>query len=125
MDALTGAHSGAMLQQAKAYTDLTAVAELRGASSDDEGQLRALAGQFESLFIGMALKSMRNANEYFSQDSPFSSQQAQIYRDMFDNQISLTLAQGRGIGLADHIVRQLKQYLPQQAQEPSQIDLKL
>jgi len=102
------------LQHAQVYTDLAGLNELRSAKPGQEAEnLREIAGQFESIFIGIALKSMRNANEVFAQDSPFNSQESKMYRDMLDNQLSLTLTQGKGIGLADSIVRQLSPYLPE------------
>lgn len=104
------------LQHAQIYTDFAGLGQLRaGTPEQDEKALRELAGQFESIFIGIALKSMRSANEVFAQDSPFNSQESKLYRDMLDNQLSLTLAQGRGVGLADTIFKQLSPYLRTQS----------
>ncbi len=38
--------------------------------------------------------------------SMFSSSQGDFYQDMFDDQISMELSKGRGLGLADVLVRQ-------------------
>ena len=35
------------------------------------------------------------------------SQQSDLYQDMYDQQISLKMSQGKGIGLADMLVQQL------------------
>jgi flagellar protein FlgJ len=56
----------------------------------------------------MLLKSMREANKSFGQDSLFGSDQADMYQDMFDDQIAMQLSKGRGLGLAEMLVRQLQ-----------------
>ncbi len=102
------------LQQAQIYTDFSGLDKLRGqAKTNSSEALRQVAGQFESIFVGIALKSMRSANEVFAKDNPFNSQESRLYRDMLDNQLSLTLTQGKGIGLAESIVKQLSAYLPE------------
>jgi peptidoglycan hydrolase FlgJ len=67
--------------------------------------LREAAQQFESLFTGMVLKSMREAS--FS-DPLFGSDQANMYQDMYDEQIAAQISKGRGLGLADMLVQQLQ-----------------
>ena len=64
-----------------------------------------MAQQFESLFTKMMLKSMREATSFG--DSLFGSDQQDFYQDMFDDQLSLELSKGKGLGLADMLVRQL------------------
>lgn len=65
--------------------------------------LKAAAKQFEALFMNMMLKSMRQAE---SKDSPFENEQSRMYTSMLDQQLSQNMS-GRGIGLADALVRQL------------------
>ncbi len=79
----------------------------KDAKAQDPAALKAAARQFESLFTQMLLKSMREANKSFG-DSMFSSEQTEFYQDMFDDQMALHLSQGRGLGLADMLVRQLQ-----------------
>lgn len=67
--------------------------------------LREAAQQFESLFTGMVLKSMRQAN--FG-DTLFGSDQEDMYQDMYDDQIASEISKGRGLGLADMLVQQLR-----------------
>lgn len=125
-NSVTNAH--ASVAHAQVYTDFSGLEQLRhSAKNSDSGALRELAGQFESIFISIALKSMRAANEAFAKDSYFDSQESRFYRDMLDNQLSLTLSQGKGIGLADSLVNQLSAYLPenQKLLEPPKIDLNL
>jgi flagellar protein FlgJ len=75
----------------------------REAAQSPEG-LREVARQFESLFTTMMLKSMRSASQG---DPLFGSDQADFYQDMFDQQLAVELGKGRGLGLADMLVRQL------------------
>ena len=66
--------------------------------------LKQVAQQFEALFMQMMLKSMREAS--FGDDL-FESDQGNFYRDMYDQQLALTLAKQQGIGITDVLVRQL------------------
>ena len=75
----------------------------RAGKQDSPEALRAAAQQFESLFMNMVMKSMRDATP---QDSPFDSQQSRMYTSMLDQKISDNFAK-RGMGLADALMRQL------------------
>ena len=89
------------------YTNLSALGGLRtAAQQDSKGALPAVAKQFESIFTQMMLKSMRDASSAMGEDI-MGSQAGDAYRDMFDHQLSVTLSQGKGIGIADMLVRQL------------------
>jgi flagellar protein FlgJ len=91
------------------FADFQGLASLK---NDAKGQaptaLKEAARQFESLFTQMLLKSMREANKSFGEDSLFGSDQGDMYRDMFDDQIAMQLSKGKGLGLADMLVRQLQ-----------------
>jgi peptidoglycan hydrolase FlgJ len=78
------------------------------AKAQNPAALKEAAKQFESLFTQMLLKSMREANKSFG-ESMFESEQTEFYQDMFDDQMAVHLSQGRGLGLADMLVRQLQQ----------------
>src|SRR3569832_663408 len=92
------------------YTDFAGLAQLRlnGQSNPDE-TLRAAGRQFESLFIQMMLKRMRDASPG---DSLLGGHEQDTYRDLFDKQISLTLAAKCSLGLAEAMERQHKQQEP-------------
>ena len=93
------------------YTDIAGLGALkRGAHAQSPQALREAARQFESLFMRMMLKSMREAS---SGDPNFDSQQGGFYRDMFDDQIAVDLSRGRGMGLADMLMRQLQRTAPE------------
>lgn len=88
------------------YYSFNGLQEIKS-SVDEKKGLRAAAQQFESLFVKMLMTSMRKANEEFGKGGIFDSNEMKFYQEMFDNQISLTMSQGKGLGLADAMVRQL------------------
>jgi flagellar protein FlgJ len=91
------------------FADFQGLASLKNdAKAQAPAALKEAARQFESLFTQMLLKSMREANQSFGEDSLFGSDQADLYQDMFDQQIALQMSRGRGLGLADMLVRQLQ-----------------
>ncbi len=92
--------------------DTQNLAQLRvQANKSPELALKAAAQQFESLFLNMMLKSMREATP---QDGMFDSEQTRMYSGMLDQQLSQSMA-SRGIGLADMMVKQLGQSMSAQA----------
>jgi peptidoglycan hydrolase FlgJ len=91
------------------FADFQGIAALKNeAKTQAPTALKEAARQFESLFTQMLLKSMREANKGFGEDSLFGSDQADMYQDMFDDQMALQLSKGKGLGLADMLVRQLQ-----------------
>lgn len=94
-----------------AYTDLNRLSQLKVGNRDSEANVRKVAQEFESLFLNQMLKSMRAATDVLAdKNSPTHSQAAQQYRDLHDQQLSITLArQGKGLGLADYLSNQLAQ----------------
>jgi peptidoglycan hydrolase FlgJ len=92
--------------EAPAYTDLSGLSKLkRAAGNNDPQAIRTVAEQFESMFTRMMLKSMRAA---VGPDPMFGSDQEQMYQGMADDQLSVQLSKGKGLGLADMLVRQLQ-----------------
>lgn len=97
----------APVNNAAVYGDFAGLEKLKsGAARNDPTAVRQVARQFESLFARMMIKSMRDA---IGKDPIFGSDQAQTYQGMFDDQLSLELTKGKGLGLADMLVRQLQQ----------------
>ena len=91
--------------QAPSATDFRQFTALRrGAEANDPKTLREVARQFESIFTKMMLDSMRKAS--FG-DPLFGSDQVDQYQGMMDDQLAVSLSQGRGMGLADMLIRQL------------------
>ncbi len=101
------------VQQAQVYTDFSGLNALKSqARNDKQAALEEVARQFESLFLSEMLKSMRKAGDVFAEGNYLNSSQSEFYRDMFDSQLSLTMAKGQGTGLAEALVRQLGQQVP-------------
>jgi flagellar protein FlgJ len=101
------------IQQANVYTDFEGLNALKTqARTDKESALREVARQFESLFLAEMLKSMRKANDVMAEGNYLNTNESQAYRDMFDNQISLSMSGNAGTGLADALVRQLSPQIP-------------
>ena len=91
------------------YNDLASLNAISTLGQEQEAEaLKQVAHQFESMFISMMLKSMRDANSVFEEDNPLNSHESKFYRQMFDDQLALSMSQGEGIGIADSIYRQLK-----------------
>lgn len=87
-------------------TDMSQFSRLRAAAQRHDPQaLHAVAKQFEALFTQQLLKSMRQAKVG---DDLMGSQQADMYQSMYDQQLAQKMAQGRGLGIADLLVRQLQ-----------------
>lgn len=104
--------------QASVYTEFSGLNDLRlKARQDDPAALKAVAKQFESMFLSMMLKSMREANAAFSEGNYLNNRETDFYQGMFDQQISLSLASSRGIGLAEVLEEQLSQRIGGDASE--------
>lgn len=65
--------------------------------------LKKAAQQFETVFLDMMLKSMREATP---QDGMMDNEQTKLFTGMLDQQLAQEMSR-RGIGLADMMVRQL------------------
>jgi flagellar protein FlgJ len=92
------------------YTDLNSLQSINAIGREDKDQaLRKVAEQFESMFVKMMMKSMRDANKVFQEDSLMHSPQEDFYQQMYDDQMSVSLTGKQGMGLADVIYRQLNQ----------------
>lgn len=93
------------IDMARVYTDFEGLAALKAkARNDEEAALDEVSRQFESMFLQMMLKSMRDAS--FG-GGLLDSKQSEFYRDMHDQQLAVDLAQKKSIGLAAVIKRQL------------------
>lgn len=75
------------------------------ARAQEPAALRRAAQQFEALFTQQLLKSARAAK---LGDDLMGGQQMDFYQDLFDQQMALHLSSGKGMGLADVLVRQLQ-----------------
>jgi len=84
------------------YFDFNGLGRMKGEAARESPQAaREAARQFESLFVQMMLKSMRAAGAVIGEERDTT------YEEMFDRQISLELTRGKGLGIADLMMRQL------------------
>jgi len=87
------------------YTDFSALTQLKkGAREESPEAIKQVAKQFESLFVQMMLKGMRDT---LPENELFGSNAERMYQDMYDKQLSLQISNGKGMGLAKVIERQL------------------
>ncbi|MGR9115537.1 MAG: flagellar assembly peptidoglycan hydrolase FlgJ [Gammaproteobacteria bacterium] len=93
------------VQNADVYTDFSGLARLKNEARQESPEaLKEVAKQFESLFLNMVLKSMREAK---LADGLLDNDQSNFYRDMYDQQLAIHLSGDPGVGLADLIAKQL------------------
>jgi flagellar protein FlgJ len=77
----------------------------RQAKSGDPAANKAVAKQFEALFLQMVLKSMREATP---REGLLDSEAGRLYESLLDQQLALNLGGGkRGLGLAEMIEAQM------------------
>lgn len=89
------------------YHDNSALATIKHAT-DQHAALKTVAGQFEAMFLQLVLRQMRSSSDTLAdKDSPFSSQQQGVFRDMYDGQLAIELAKKQRLGIADMLVQQL------------------
>lgn len=88
--------------------DTQSLASLRvQAKQSPDKALKAASQQFESVFLNMMLKSMREASP---QGGLFDNEQTKMFTGMLDQQLAQNMA-NKGIGLADIMVKQLSHTL--------------
>jgi flagellar protein FlgJ len=103
----------------QAFTDLGSLQNLKALGREDRDQaIEQIAKQFESIFTQQMLKGMRQANDVLAEGGLFNSNEMKFHRDMLDQQLGLSMTQGRGLGLADTIVRQLKRQYAEKEEGP-------
>lgn len=89
-----------------AITDFSQFQGMRaGARNGDEATIRKAAQQFEALLTQQLFKNMRAGS---LGDDVMGGGQTGFYQDMFDQQMSVHLSSGKGLGLADMLVKQLR-----------------
>ena len=95
------------------YSDLNRLNQLKVGDKNSDGNMRKVAQEFESLFLGEMLKSMRSATNALGQDNPLNTAEAKQYQEMYDQQLAVSMSrEGGGIGLADVLMRQMSKNKP-------------
>lgn len=88
----------------------------RGARDGDEATIRKAAQQFEALLTQQLFKNMRAGS---LGDDVMGGGQSGFYQDLFDQQMAVHLSSGKGLGLADMLVKQLRGTAPPSANAES------
>lgn len=112
------------MADARIYTDFNGLQQLKsrlgGQPSQSREATKEVAKQFESLFLQMMLKSMREATDSIRTDGDsMESEQTRFYQEMFDKQVALDLASrenGAGLGIAALLERDLANNQAQELQ---------
>ena len=99
--------TGSMQMDAMPRMAFTDIAGLANMPTEGAENLEKVAAQFESLFVGIWLQSMRDAGRVFGEGNYLSSDAVEMHQEMLDQQWSVHLAESGGIGLRDVIVSQL------------------
>ena len=95
------------------YSDLNRLNQFKVGDKNSDANMRKVAQEFESLFLGEMLKSMRSATEALGKDNPLNTPAAKQYQEMYDQQLAVSLSRnGGGIGLADVLMRQMSKNKP-------------
>ncbi|MBP8185541.1 MAG: rod-binding protein, partial [Pseudomonas sp.] len=91
-----------------AFTDLNRLSQLKnGKDRDSDGNIHKVAQEFESLFVNEMMKAMRKAGDVLGDDNFMNSHESKTYRDMYDQQLAVTMSKQNGVGLASVLERQL------------------
>jgi len=94
-----------MISDTGIANDFQSLAHLKkGAREQSPEAIKKVAKEFEALFVKMMLKSMRDT---VPENELFGSKSEKMYQDMYDKQLSTEISNGKGIGLAKVIERQL------------------
>lgn len=89
------------------FTDVNGLHNLKQqAIKDQDKALPAVARQLESLFIAQMLKNMRKAS---LGTELVSSAAIDTSRELYDQQMAIELSEGKGIGIAQSLIQQLRQ----------------
>jgi flagellar protein FlgJ len=87
------------------YHDFSGLTALKHQAREDQaGTAEQVARQFESLFVQMMVKQMRQAS--FG-NGLFESKQSEFVRDMYDQQLAVHLSEKRGLGMVKLLRNQL------------------
>ncbi len=102
------------------YTDFQGFTDMRREAREQSPEaIKQVARQFETLFVQMMLKGLRDT---VPEGGLFNSNEQRMYQDMFDKQVSMNVTSGKGIGLAAVIERQLGGNTNSVPSTPQQLD---
>ena len=90
------------------YTDLSGLNSISSLGRKNTPEaMRQVAQQFESLFLNIMLKAMRDSTAVFAEGNYLQSNEMEFHQENLDNQLSLSMSEGRGLGLANVLYEQM------------------
>lgn len=87
-------------------TSLSLGSDLNSQTSKDE--LKAVAEQFEAIFVEQLLKAARQSN---LADGLFDNEEVETYRDMLDKEYAKSIATNTSLGIASAIEAKFSHFL--------------
>jgi flagellar protein FlgJ len=99
MNSILGAHTSGL------STSASPESLLARARSGDAQSIERVAAEFESLFVSLVLKEMRQT---LDPGTLFGSDQSDVYGGMFDNSLSKHIVDCGGFGVADMVRKNLQ-----------------
>ncbi|MBW3796864.1 peptidoglycan hydrolase [Aeromonas hydrophila] len=88
------------------YQDLNELQQIKS-NPDQRAALDAAAGQFEVSFLQTVLKHMHSASDAMQDEDDKLIKGQELYRDMYDSQLAMSMVKRGGIGLKEQMVSQL------------------
>ncbi|WP_045215304.1 peptidoglycan DD-metalloendopeptidase family protein [Desulfonatronovibrio magnus] len=95
-------------REANRHLEMQKLQERLGAGGDQKKELREACLQFEAIFIQRMWEQMRAT---VPREGYLHSKEQEMFESMFDQEMSMEMAQAGGIGLADLMYGQLKERL--------------
>ncbi|KTD36814.1 muramidase, peptidoglycan hydrolase FlgJ [Legionella nautarum] len=91
-----------------ALSDFQGLSDLKmKAQKDPNEALPEVSKQFEAIFLQSMLKSMRMGQHFLEETSLFRGRSEEMFQEMLDAQYATSITQGKGIGLATMLAKQL------------------
>jgi peptidoglycan hydrolase FlgJ len=92
--------------------------DVASGENKDAEELKELAKQFESVFVNLLMKSMRDT---LPKDGLISSHSLDMYQSLFDEEVANEMAKskGKGVGLANVLYSQLSR-MNEEGSDPEQ-----
>ena len=103
---------------ANIYLDLNSGSKIKNlVGQNEEKAIKEAAKQFESFFVNLLMKEMRNSTQSVREGGMFDSSEYSTYQEMFDQQISLEISNKGSFGIADVLTKQIMQWKGKELKE--------
>lgn len=121
----TGVQAADTAQLNKSVNEASTFAQAleRAKANNNDQALMKQCQEFESIFVNMMFKSMKEATNFGDEDSEDSLSEKSfgrgIFEDMRDEELSRKVSQGGGMGIAQMMFKQLKKYTESVQEAPT------